>query len=33
MFMRARYLLEQIVRLEPGTYQTYRVPVEELFCG
>ena len=33
MFMRARYLLDQIVRLEPGAGQSYRVPVEELFCG
>ena len=33
MFLRARYLLEQIVRLEPGCYDSYRVPVEEIFCG
>ena len=32
MFMRARYLLGQIVQLQPGAYQDYRVPVEELFC-
>lgn len=33
MFLRARYLLEQIVKLEPEIYRNYRVPVEELFCG
>ena len=33
MFLRARYLLEQIVKLEPGDYQRYRVPVEEIFYG
>jgi len=33
MFLRARYLLEQIVRLEPGIYESYHVPVEEIFCG
>ena len=33
MFLRARYLLEQIVKLEPEDYKNYRVPVEELFFG
>lgn len=33
MFMRARYLLGHIVRMQPGDYKNYRVPVEELFCG
>lgn len=33
MFLRARYLLEQIIRLEPAAYEDYRVPVEEIFCG
>ena len=33
MFLRARYLLEQIVKLEPEAYADYRVPVEELFFG
>ena len=33
MFLRARYLLEQIIRLEPAAYEHYRVPVEEIFCG
>lgn len=33
MFLRARYLLEQIVSLEPADYEDYRVPVEEIFCG
>jgi phosphate uptake regulator/aminoglycoside phosphotransferase len=33
MFLRARYLLEQVVNLEPGSYSAYRVPVEEVFCG
>ena len=33
MFLRARYLLEQIVSLEPAGYEDYRVPVEEIFCG
>lgn len=33
MFLRARYLLEQIANLEPGDVKKYRVPVEEIFCG
>ena len=33
MFLRARYLLEQIVRLERGAGHDYRVPVKEIFCG
>jgi len=33
MFLRARYLLEQIVRLEPDAHDSYLVPVEEIFCG
>jgi hypothetical protein len=33
MFLRARYLLDQVVRLEPGDYESYSVPVEEIFCG
>jgi aminoglycoside phosphotransferase len=33
MFLRARYLLEQIVKLEPAACENYRVPVEEIFCG
>jgi aminoglycoside phosphotransferase len=33
MFLRARYLLEQIVKLEPEAYADYCVPVEEIFCG
>jgi aminoglycoside phosphotransferase (APT) family kinase protein len=33
MFLRAHYLLEQIIRLEPAAYEDYRVPVEEIFCG
>ena len=33
MFLRARYLLEQIVQLKPEAYLRYRVPVEEIFCG
>ena len=33
MFLRARYLLEQIVRLDAEAHEHYRVPVEEIFCG
>ncbi len=33
MFLRARYLLEQLVKLEPDAYMDYRVPVEEIFGG
>ena len=33
MFLRSRYLLEQLVNLEPESYNEYRVPVEEIFCG
>ncbi len=33
MFLRARYLLEQIVNLGPEAPGEYRVPVEEIFCG
>lgn len=33
MFLRARYLLQQIVRLEPVAYPHYRVPLEEIFCA
>jgi aminoglycoside phosphotransferase/phosphate uptake regulator len=33
MFLRARYLLEQIVKLESAACENYRVPVEEIFCG
>ncbi|NNJ96946.1 MAG: phosphotransferase [Gammaproteobacteria bacterium] len=33
MFLRARYLLEQLVNLESNSYNTYRVPIEEVFCG
>ena len=33
MFLRARYLLEQIVRLGPEDYRDYRVPLEEVFSG
>jgi phosphate uptake regulator len=33
MFLRARYLLEQIVNLEAGHRGGYRVPVEEIFRG
>ena len=33
MFLRARYLLEQIVSLDPAACEDYRVPVEEIFCG
>ena len=33
MFLRARYLLEQLVTRDPETYDSYRVPVKEIFCG
>ena len=33
MFLRARYLLEQLIKLEPGAYVKYRIPVEEIFGG
>ncbi len=33
MFLRARYLLEQIISLEPEAYDNYQVPIEEIFCG
>jgi phosphate uptake regulator/aminoglycoside phosphotransferase len=33
MFLRARYLLEQIVNLEAGCRGSYKVPVEEIFHG
>ena len=33
MFLRARYLLEQIVKLDPEDYEHYRVPVKEIFFG
>ena len=33
MFLRARYLLEQIVTLEPQAYESYKVPVEDIFSG
>jgi phosphate uptake regulator len=31
MFLRARFLLEQIVKLDPADYANYRVPVDEVF--
>jgi len=33
MFLHARYLLEQIVRLKKRDYLKYKVPVKELFIG
>ena len=33
MFLRARYLLEQIAEREPDAWKGYRVPVREIFCG
>jgi phosphate uptake regulator len=33
MFLRARYLLQQIVNLETADYKDYSVPVEEVFHG
>jgi hypothetical protein len=33
MFLRARYLLQQIVNLETTDYADYTVPVEEVFHG
>jgi phosphate uptake regulator/aminoglycoside phosphotransferase len=33
MYLRARYLLEQVIRLEERDYADYKVPVKELFVG
>ena len=33
MYLRARYLLEQIVNLDEREYERYKVPVKELFIG
>jgi len=33
MFLRARYLLEQVLRVDPRAAKRFRVPVEELFVG
>jgi hypothetical protein len=33
MFMRSRYLLEQVLTIEPGQEESYRVPVREIFIG
>ncbi|MGD8629560.1 MAG: hypothetical protein PVG72_02415, partial [Gammaproteobacteria bacterium] len=33
MFMRSRYLLEQVLATEPGQEKSYRVPVREIFIG
>jgi aminoglycoside phosphotransferase (APT) family kinase protein len=33
MFLRGRYLLEQVTRLKPDAYADYKVPVKELFVG
>ncbi|MBT00594.1 MAG: hypothetical protein CMI01_18270 [Oceanospirillaceae bacterium] len=31
MFLRARYLLEQVDRLQPGEEKSYRIPMKEIF--
>ncbi len=33
MFMRSRYLLEQVLATGPGQEESYRVPVREIFVG
>jgi aminoglycoside phosphotransferase len=33
MYLHARYLLEQVVRLKKNDYSKYKVPVKELFIG
>ena len=33
MYLRARYLLEQVVQLDKRDYECYKVPVKELFIG
>lgn len=33
MFLRSRYLLDQLVNLKPDTIESYRVPVEVIFNG
>ncbi len=33
MFMRARYLIEQVLRVEPDSTTGFQVPVKELFIG
>ena len=33
MYLRARYLLEQVVQLDKREYECYKVPVKELFIG
>jgi len=33
MYLRARYLLEQVVKLDEQEYERYKVPVKELFIG
>jgi hypothetical protein len=33
MYLRARYLLEQLVDLDERDYARYKVPVKELFVG
>jgi aminoglycoside phosphotransferase len=33
MYLRARYLLEQVTRLDERHYERYKVPVKELFIG
>jgi phosphate uptake regulator/Ser/Thr protein kinase RdoA (MazF antagonist) len=33
MFLRARYLLEQVLRLEPRQAADYRIPLQEIFIG
>jgi hypothetical protein len=33
MFMRSRYLLEQVLATSPGQEESFRVPVREIFVG
>jgi hypothetical protein len=33
MFLRARYLIEQVLATEPKKAQAFRVPIKEIFIG
>jgi hypothetical protein len=33
MFLRARYLIEQVLQVDPKKVQDYRIPLKETFIG
>jgi hypothetical protein len=33
MFMRSRYLLEQVLATDPKQVKSFRVPIREIFVG